>query len=148
MCDVWTICGVCVCVFDRDSGCARRKHSSHERRTECRRVCVRTHSATTRARVSDAPRLFKMGPESGGGSYGFTHDRLELARKTLAAEAASIDVGGFKELFTTRPILVYPGKPTGRTLMSMVAEIPPEGSPTLHLTPDSPSAHPHAMFEF
>jgi isopenicillin-N N-acyltransferase-like protein len=103
---------------------------------------------TNHSLVSDAPRLFKMDPESGGGSYGFTHDRLELARKTLAAEAASIDVGGFKELFTTRPILVYPGKPTGRTIMSMIAEIPASGDPVLHLTPDSPSHYDHARFTF
>jgi hypothetical protein len=46
------------------------------------------------------------------------------------------------------PILVHPGKPTGRTLMNMVAEIPPEGSPMLYLTPDSPNQFSHASFEF
>jgi isopenicillin-N N-acyltransferase-like protein len=96
----------------------------------------------------DGPRTFEMTSESGGGSLGFTFERLNFAQDVISQNAASIELDDFQEVFRTRPILVHPGKPTGRTLMSMVAEIPPEGSPTLHLTPDSPSAHPHAMFEF
>jgi hypothetical protein len=60
----------------------------------------------------------------------------------------SIGFDGFKQLFTTRPVLVHPGKPTGRTIMSMIVEIPASGSPILHLTPDSPSIYDHARFAF
>ena len=66
----------------------------------------------------------------------------------LLTEAPRIDVDGFREMFQRRPILVFPGKPTGRTLMNMVAEIPASGSPTLHLTPDAPHKYPAARFTF
>jgi len=103
---------------------------------------------TNHALEPDAPRTFVMTAETGGGSYGFTNERLDLANTTLDADSANIDLDGFKKLFATRPILVYPGKPTGRTLMSMIAEIPESGSPTLHLTPDSPNLYRHVVFEF
>jgi len=103
---------------------------------------------TNHALGPDAPRTFVMTAETGGGSYGFTHERLDLADTTLDAESVDMDLDGFKKLFATRPILVYPGKPTGRTLMSMIAEIPESGSPTLHLTPDSPNLYRHVEFGF
>ncbi len=102
---------------------------------------------TNHSIAPDTPRTFEMDATSGGGSYGFTHQRLDLANATLGA-GPSITVTGFKELFKTRPILVHPGKPTGRTLMNMIAEIPPTGSPVLHLTPDTPSLYEHARFTF
>ena len=47
-----------------------------------------------------------------------------------------------------KPILVYPGSPTGRTIMCMIVEIPEEGSPILYTTPDSPNLNEHVKFEF
>ena len=66
----------------------------------------------------------------------------------LAADTAGVTLESFQAMFKTRPILIYPGKPTGRTLMNMVAEIPREGSPVLYLTPDSPNVYAHARFTF
>lgn len=103
---------------------------------------------TNHSLAPDTPRTFQMSADSGGGSYAFTRERLDLANATLSTQAPSITLTGFKELFTTRPILVYPGKPTGRTIMSMIAEIPAAGSPILHLTPDTPSLYDHAQFTF
>jgi isopenicillin-N N-acyltransferase-like protein len=103
---------------------------------------------TNHALAPDVPTLFELTAESGGGSYGFTHQRLDLANKTLSEKINSINFDGFRQLFTTRPVLVYPGKPTGRTIMSMIVEIPASGTPTLHLTPDSPSIYDHARFSF
>jgi len=103
---------------------------------------------TNHALAPDVPRMFELTAESGGGSYGFTHQRLDFANETLSNGSDSISLDGFKQLFATRPVLVYPGKPTGRTIMSMIVEIPASGSPTLHLTPDSPSIYDHARFAF
>ncbi len=103
---------------------------------------------TNHALAPDVPRLFELTAESGGGSYGFTHQRLSFANETLSSGIDSINVDGFKKLFATRPVLVYPGKPTGRTISSMIVEIPASGSPTLYLTPDSPSNYDHARFTF
>jgi hypothetical protein len=100
------------------------------------------------ALLEGAPKTFEMTSEMGDGSYGFTMERLELGLKTLSADPAGITLESFQGIFRTRPILVYPGKPTGRTLMQMTAEIPAEGSPVLYLTPDSPNVFAHARFTF
>jgi hypothetical protein len=89
-----------------------------------------------------------MTAEMGGGSYGHTTERLELSGKLMAEDTNSVTLETFQDMFKTRPILVYPGKPTGRTLMQMTAEIPKEGSPVLYLTPDSPNMFAHARFTF
>jgi hypothetical protein len=94
------------------------------------------------------PKTFEMTSEMGGGSYSFTMERLNLAQDLLSADTAGLTLGAFKQIFQTRPILVYPGKPTGRTLMNMVAVIPKRGSPMLYLTPDSPNMFGHARFTF
>jgi len=94
------------------------------------------------------PKTFEMTAEMGGGSYGHTLDRLALGTELLSADTAGATLEAFQQLFKTRPILVYPGKPTGRTLMNMVAEIPKQGSPALYLTPDSPNMFGHARFAF
>jgi hypothetical protein len=95
-----------------------------------------------------APVTFTMNASSGGGSYGFTHQRLELALETLSADPDAVRLEDVKKLKATRPILVNPGKPTGRTLMSMIAVIPETGSPILYNTPDSPNWFGHVKFEF
>ena len=97
---------------------------------------------------SDTPKTFEMTAEMGGGSYGHTTDRLELSAKLMAEDTNSVTLETFQDMFKTRPILVYPGKPTGRTLMQMTAEIPKEGNPVLYLTPDSPNMFAHARFSF
>jgi len=102
---------------------------------------------TNHSVIPNTPRTFEMDASSGGGSYGHTHERLALAQQILRDEPL-IDLAGFREIFQQRPILVFPGKPTGRTLMNMVAEIPASGSPTLHLTPDTPHRYPAARFTF
>ena len=96
----------------------------------------------------DTPKTFEMTSEMGGGSYGFSQERLALGMERLGANTAGITREDFQQLFKTRPVLVHPGKPTGRTLMNMVAEIPQEGSPILYLTPDSPNMFAHARFTF
>ena len=96
----------------------------------------------------DTPKTFEMTPEMGGGSYGFSQERLALGLEHLGSNIADITLEEFQQLFRTRPILVHPGKPTGRTLMNFVAEIPQEGSPVLYLTPDSPNMFSHARFMF
>jgi isopenicillin-N N-acyltransferase-like protein len=103
---------------------------------------------TNHSLQKNAPVTFKMDPSSGGGSYGFTQQRLELAIKTLSANPNSLKFGDIKRLMRTRPILVNPGKPSGRTLMSMIAVIPAKGSPVLYNTPDSPNWFEHVKFEF
>ncbi len=103
---------------------------------------------TNHSLASDAPKTFEMTPEMGGGSYSFTQERLALATEYVGTNTADIDLEDFQQLFRTRPVLVHPGKPTGRTLMNMVAEMPKEGSPTLYLTPDSPNTFTHARFTF
>jgi len=94
------------------------------------------------------PKTFQMTDEMGGGSYGFTVERQLLARDLLSQDTAGVTLETFQQMFRTRPILVHPGKPTGRTLMSMVAVIPKQGNPILYLTPDSPSLFRHARFTF
>ncbi len=96
----------------------------------------------------NTPKTFEMTPEMGGGSYGFSQERLALGLDQLGTNIADITREDFQQLFRTRPVLVHPGKPTGRTLMNMVAEIPREGSPVLYLTPDSPNMFGHAKFTF
>ena len=103
---------------------------------------------TNHSLQENAPVTFKMDAASGGGSYGFTHQRLELAVKTLTEQAAKITFDGIRKLKSTRPILVNPGKPSGRTLQCMIVEIPAEGSPVLYQTPDSPNWFDHVKFEF
>ena len=97
---------------------------------------------------SDTPKTFEMTAEMGGGSYGHTTDRLELSGKLMAEDTDRVTLESFQQMFKTRPILVYPGKPTGRTLMQMTAEIPKQGNPVLYLTPDSPNMFSHARFTF
>jgi hypothetical protein len=97
---------------------------------------------------SDTPKTFEMTAEMGGGSYGHTTDRLELSGKLMAEDTDRVTLESFQLMFKTRPILVYPGKPTGRTLMQMTAEIPKNGNPVLYLTPDSPNMFSHARFTF
>jgi isopenicillin-N N-acyltransferase-like protein len=94
------------------------------------------------------PKTFQMTDEMGGGSYGFTVERQLLARDLLSQDTAGVTLETFQQMFRTRPILVHPGKPTGRTLMSMVAVIPKQGNPILYLTPDSPSLFRHSRFTF
>jgi predicted choloylglycine hydrolase len=103
---------------------------------------------TNHALGEETPRTFEMTAEMGGGSYGFTMERLALGTELLSADIPGITLESFQGVFKTRPILVYPGKPTGRTLMNMVAEIPKQGSPVLYLTPDSPNVFGHARFTF
>jgi hypothetical protein len=103
---------------------------------------------TNHCLMNDAPKTFEMTAETGGGSYGFTQERLDMALDNLSADRADMNLESFKELFRTRTVLVYPGKPTGRTLMNMVAVIPKEASPVLYLTPDSPNIYEHAKFRF
>jgi hypothetical protein len=103
---------------------------------------------TNHALGEGMPKTFEMTSEMGGGSYSFTMERLNLATELLSADTAGVTLGAFQQIFQTRPILVYPGKPTGRTLMNMVAVIPKQGSPMLYLTPDSPSMFGHARFTF
>jgi len=97
---------------------------------------------------SDTPKTFEMTAEMGGGSYGHTTDRLELSEKLMSEDTDGVTLESFQNMFRTRPILVYPGKPTGRTLMQMIAEIPNEGKPVLYLTPDSPNNFAHVKFSF
>ena len=96
----------------------------------------------------DAPVTFEMDASSGGGSYGFTHERLALANKTLEESENYIQFEDLRALKTTRPILVNPGSPTGRTLMCTIIEIPSQGAPVLYTTPDSPNWFEHVKFEF
>jgi isopenicillin-N N-acyltransferase-like protein len=97
---------------------------------------------------SDTPKTFEMTAEMGGGSYGHTADRLELSGKLMSEDTEDVTLESFQKMFKTRPILVYPGKPTGRTLMQMTAEIPKQGNPVLYLTPDSPNMFSYAKFSF
>lgn len=94
------------------------------------------------------PKTFEPSAETGGGSLGFTFERFDLGKKILSRNTVDIDLETFKQLFKTKPILVYPGKPTGRTLMNMIAEIPKTGNPVLYLTPDSPNISEHVKFIF
>ena len=103
---------------------------------------------TNHSLLDYAPVTFTMDASSGGGSYGFTHQRFVLGMTNLLASHETIDFEGLRKLKSTRPILVNPGKPTGRTLQCMIAEIPKEGPPVLFLTPDSPNWFGHVKFEF
>ena len=103
---------------------------------------------TNHSLQENAPVTFEMDASSGGGSYGFTHQRLELAMKTLTEQADKIGFDAIRKLKSTRPILVNPGKPTGRTLQCMIVEIPAQGSPVLYQTPDSPNWFGHVKFSF
>jgi isopenicillin-N N-acyltransferase like protein len=94
------------------------------------------------------PKTFPVTTEMGGGSYGFSVERQELARDLLSRDTAGVTLEAFQQIFKTRPILVHPGRPTGRTLVNLVAVIPKQGSPILYLTPDSPSLYSHARFTF
>ena len=93
------------------------------------------------------PKSFEMTSEMGGGSYGFTLDRLTLGEELLT-DTENTTLESFLQVFKTRPILVYPGKPTGRTIMQMTAKIPKKGNPVLYLTPDSPNIYKHVQFTF
>ena len=73
---------------------------------------------------------------------------INLEDNLLEIKPFAIRLDEFKQLFKMKPILVYPGKPTGRTIMNMIAEIPKTGNPVLYLTPDSPNIFEHAKFIF
>jgi len=103
---------------------------------------------TNHSLQENAPVIFEMDPSSGGGSYGHTQKRLELATETLLKEESTISFEGIKKLKSTRPILVNPGSPTGRTIMCMIVEIPANGDPVLYTTPDSPNWFDHVRFDF
>ncbi|GJM60557.1 C45 family peptidase [Persicobacter diffluens] len=103
---------------------------------------------TNHSLQENAPVTFKMDPSSGGGSYGYTQQRFALAKQHLQQSSATIGLEGVKALKTTKPILVYPGSPTGRTIMCMIVEIPKTGNPILYTTPDAPNLHEHVKFEF
>lgn len=103
---------------------------------------------TNHTLITDAPVTMVMDSDTGGGSYGYTHQRLELATKILEEQADNIEFEGVRDLKMEKPILVYPGSPTGRTIMCMIVEIPEEGSPILYTTPDSPNLNEHVKFEF
>lgn len=96
----------------------------------------------------NAPVTFEMDASSGGGSYGFTHQRLKLGMTTLSQNPEAVTFEDVVKLKSTRPILVNPGKPTGRTQMSMISVIPSSGNPVLYNTPDSPNWFGHVKFEF
>ena len=96
----------------------------------------------------DAPVTFKMDASTGGGSYGFTHERLDIGLEFFKNNETKADYNSIKKLKSTRPILVNPGSPTGRTLMCMIVEIPAKGNPVLYQTPDSPNWFEHVKFEF
>lgn len=68
---------------------------------------------TNHALGEGTPRTFEMTAEVGGGSYGFTMGRLALGTELLSADTAGVTLESFQGMFETRPILVYPGKPTG-----------------------------------
>lgn len=103
---------------------------------------------TNHTLIKDAPITFKMDAETGGGSYGYTHQRLHTATEILDKSASSIDYNGVRDLKMVKPILVNPGSPTGRTIMCMIVEIPKAGSPILYTTPDSPNWYDHVSFQF
>jgi isopenicillin-N N-acyltransferase-like protein len=94
------------------------------------------------------PKTFPVTADMGGGAYGFTVERQELARDLLSGDTAGVTLEAFQQMFKTRPILVHPGRPTGRTLVNLVAVVPKQGSPILYLTPDSPNLFRHARFTF
>ncbi len=75
-------------------------------------------------------------------------ERHELGLETLSEDPDSLDLEDIFKLKSTRPILVNPGKPSGRTLMSMIAVIPKQGSPILYNTPDTRNWFGHVKFEF
>lgn len=93
-------------------------------------------------------RTIEINEELGGGSITNTQERFDLALKLISTSYMDITLEDFKAIFKQRPILVHPGKPSGRTIMNMVTEIPKKGSPILHLTPDSPNICDHAVFTF
>ena len=112
-----------------------------------------------------APDLFEeMEGIAGGAGVDPNHlfayqsfDELFLFLRTSGAVEASttghgttagITLEAFQQIFKTRPILVHPGRPTGRTLVNLVAVIAQQSSPILYLTPDSPSLYSHARFTF
>ncbi len=95
-----------------------------------------------------APKTIKINPEDGGGSHAYTHARHALARKILSTKAKTARLADIKKIFQTRPILVYPGSKTGRTMQNVIAEIPHKGNPVLHLTPDSPGVWEYQSFTF
>ena len=103
---------------------------------------------TNHTLIDGAPVAFEMDARTGGGSYGFTHQRLALALGEFAKGTSHITLEDIKRLKSTRPILVNPGKPSGRTIMSLIVEIPREGSPVLYNTPDSPNWFEHVAFGF
>ena len=103
---------------------------------------------TNHTLLKDAPVTMKMDANTGGGSYGYTHQRLELATEILETKADTITYEGVRDLKMEKPILVFPGSPTGRTIMCMIVEIPKEGSPILFTTPDVPNLNKHVKFEF
>ncbi len=72
--------------------------------------------------LPNAPVTFKMDASSGGGSYGFTHQRLELARKALSRQAEGAGVDGLRTLKNICPVPVNPGQLTGPTLMSLTVK--------------------------
>jgi hypothetical protein len=108
-----------------------------------------TYAAHTNHSLGETtPKTFPGTADMGVGSYGLTVERQELARDLLSSDTAGVTLEAFQQIFRTRPVLVHPGKPTGRTLVNMVAVIPKQGSPILYLTPDSPTLFRHARFTF
>jgi isopenicillin-N N-acyltransferase-like protein len=102
---------------------------------------------TSHSLQPDAPSTSVITAKSQGASPALTLERLELAQK-LIWNVDTMALRGFQQLFRTRPILVHPGKPTGRTLMNTIAEIPAGANPTLHVTPGSPNLDEHVPFGF
>jgi isopenicillin-N N-acyltransferase-like protein len=90
----------------------------------------------------NAPVIFEIDEDENDGSFGYTHERLNLANAVLGGGAKNIDFEGLRELKLTRPIL------NSNTIMGTIISIPKKGLPILWTTPGSPNLFGHVKFTF
>jgi len=102
---------------------------------------------TNHTLLSDMPVTFELEKDSGGGSFSNTLERYNKGLEILSTKN-NMTLIGFKRLFNMKPILVYPGTPTGKTITNTIVEIAKDGPPVLYITSDSPNKVKHASFSF
>tara|TARA_R110002072_G_scaffold70088_1_gene169617 strand:+ start:1440 stop:2618 length:1179 start_codon:yes stop_codon:yes gene_type:complete len=90
----------------------------------------------------NAPVIYDINADTNDSSFGYTHERLNLANKILGEDADSIGFEGLQNLKTTRPIL------NSSTIMCTIISIPKKGFPTLWTTGGSPNIFHHVKFTF
>ena len=90
----------------------------------------------------NAPVIYDIDADTNDSSFGYTHERLNLANEILGEDANSIGFEGLQNLKKTQPIL------NSNTIMGTIISIPKKGFPILWTTGGLPDMFDHVKFTF